>query len=226
MARDIFDSEIRNLQNKLLDLGLTVEQSIIKAIDILRRKDPDAARQLIEADLEINRERYAIESDILVVIARRQPMALDLRVLASILEIATELERIADYSKGIAKLTIRLRSQPLIKPLIDIPRMAEKAASMLRRSLVAFTTSDVDAAHKIASEDSEVDALYQQIYRELITYIICDPRNIEGASHLTWVAHNLERAADRVVNICERVVFMVTGELIEFDDPKSFEERG
>lgn len=226
MARDIFDNEIRNLQNKLLDLGLTVEQSIIKAIDILRRKDPDAARQLIEADLEINRERYAIESDILVVIARRQPMALDLRVLASILEIATELERIADYSKGIAKLTIRLRSQPLIKPLIDIPRMAEKAASMLRRSLVAFTTSDVDAAHKIASEDSEVDALYQQIYRELITYIICDPRNIEGASHLTWVAHNLERAADRVVNICERVVFMVTGELIEFDDPKSFEERG
>ncbi len=145
-------------------------------------------------------------------------MAKDLRTLAAILEIASELERIADYSKGIAKISVQLGSKPLIKPLVDLPRMAALASDMLHRALLSFVDRDVETARSIPAEDRQIDDLYDQIYRELMTYVLSDPRNIEGVSHLMWVAHNLERTADRVVNICERVIFTVTGELIEFDD--------
>ncbi len=173
---------------------------------------------MIEADSEINRRRYTIESQTLVLIATQQPMAKDLRTLAAILEIAGELERIADYSKGIAKISIQLRSHPLVKPLVDLPRMAELASDMLHRALLAFVDKDAETARAIPAEDQRIDNLYDQVYRELMTYVLADPRHIDGASHLIWVAHNLERAADRAVNICERVIFMVTGELIEFED--------
>ncbi|MFZ2445762.1 MAG: phosphate signaling complex protein PhoU [Syntrophobacteraceae bacterium] len=217
MSRESFDRELRHVQEQLIDLGAMVEHAVSQSVEALKNKDADAARQLIAADSEINEKRFAIESETLVLIARQQPMATDLRVLAAVLEIATELERIADYAKGIAKLAIELKDRPYTKPLIDIPKMAEKAADMLHRALIAFMARDVELARAIAAEDSVVDGLYQQIYRELMAYVIADPRNIEGASHLTWVAHNLERTADRVVNICERVIFTVTGELIELD---------
>ncbi len=209
---------MERLQDELIDLGVMVERTIIESVEILKARQIEAARRLIAADSEINRRRHSIESDALVFIARQQPVAKDLRTLAAILEIASELERIADYSKGIAKITVRLGSKPLIKPLVDIPRMAALASDMLHRALLSFVDRDVDTARAIPAEDREIDDLYDQIYRELMTYVLSDPRNIEGVSYLMWVAHDLERTADRVVNICERVIFTVTGELIEFDD--------
>jgi phosphate transport system protein len=218
MFKTPLEKELGRLQDELIDLGVMVERSITDAVNILGQGRIEEAKRLIAADSEINRRRYQIEWDALVLIARQQPMAKDLRSLAAILEIAGELERIADYSKGIAKIVIQLGSRPLIKPLIDIPRMAALASDMLHRALLAFVDLDVETARSIPAEDQLIDDLYAQVYRELITYVLADPKNIEGASHLMWVAHNMERAADRVVNICERVIFTVTGELIEFDD--------
>jgi len=144
--------------------------------------------------------------------------------LAAILMLATELERIGDYAKGIARINLMIGEGPLLKPLIDIPRMAEKARTMLHRALDAFIQRDVALARSIPAEDDEVDALYNQVYRELMTFIMANPRNIDQANHLLWVAHNLERAADRVTNICERVIFTVTGKLAEMDvEDKGFE---
>lgn len=216
--RRSFDRELTVLKDNLIELGEMVVHAIRHSVEILRDKDTEAAKKLIAADSVINCRRYAIESETLSLIARQQPMAVDLRMLASVLEIATELERIADYAKGIAKLTINIKDEPFTKPLIDIPLMAEKASGMLHRSLVAFVECNVDMAHEIAREEQEVDALYQRVYRDLMAYVLADPGNIEGASHLTWVAHNLERTADRVVNICERIIFTATGELIELED--------
>jgi phosphate transport system protein len=144
-------------------------------------------------------------------------MARDVRTLAAVLELSTELERIGDYAKGIARINLMIGEGPLIKPLIDIPRMAEKARGMLHRALDAFVRQDAALARAIPAEDDEVDALFNQVYRELMTFIMANPRNIDQVNHLLWAAHNLERAADRVTNICERVIFTVTGEMMEMD---------
>ncbi len=216
--RKALEEKIQHLKNEILLLGSMVEQAMRDAVDALKRRDVDAARRIYAADRDINNKRYAIEQETLITIATQQPMAQDLRVLASILEIAGELERMGDYAKGIAKINIMLGDQPLIKPLIDIPRMMELATSMLRRALTAFVEGDVETALAIPAEDDEVDALYNQVYRELVTYMIQDPRTIDQANYLMWAAHNLERMADRVTNICERTLFVVTGELREFDD--------
>jgi phosphate transport system protein len=217
MARETFERELQRLEDDILVLGSMVEKAILSSVDILKRQDMQAAKVLVAGDRVINEKRFAIEADTLALIAMQQPLASDLRSLAAILEIATELERMGDYAKGIAKITMLIGDKPLIKPLVDVPRMAEKGMSMLHRALDAFVRRDVDLARAIPLEDSEVDALYNQVYRELLTYIISDARNIDQATHLLWVAHNLERAADRVSNICERVVFTVTGEMSEMD---------
>jgi phosphate transport system protein len=217
MLREVFNRELQRLHDEVLVLGSMVAQALADAVDCLKQRDFDRSRELIANDLKINKKRFAIESDILVLIATQQPMAGDLRTLAAMLEIVTELERIGDYGKGIAKVNLLIGDQPLIKPLVDIPRMMEKTTDMLRRALDAFVRQDVEAARTIPQEDDEVDALYNQVYRELLTYIIADPRNMEQANYLMWVAHNLERAGDRVTNICERVVFTVTGEMQEMD---------
>jgi phosphate transport system protein len=215
MTRTILDRALQRLQQDLLDLGRHVERTILAAVSILKQRDLEGARRLIAADQRLNQARFAVESETLAVIATQQPMAGDLRTLAAILEIATELERMGDYAKGIAKITLKMGTEPFVKPLIDIPRMAEKACDMLQRALEAFVRRDVDLARAIPAEDDAMDALYNQIFRELITYIMADARLIERASYLIWVAHNLERVADRVINICERVVFTVTGEMLE-----------
>jgi len=217
MVRETFERELQRLQDEVLALGSMVEKAIVEAVDILKRRDMERARRLIAGDEAINKRRFAIEADCLVLIATQQPMAGDLRTLAAILEIVTELERMGDYAKGIAKINLLMGEKPLLKPLIDIPRMAEKAQSMLHRALEAFVNRDVELAKAIPLEDDEVDALYNQVYRELLTYIMADPRTIDQATYLLWVAHNLERTADRVTNICERVVFTVTGEMVEMD---------
>ncbi len=218
MPREAFERELQRLQGELLTLGGMVEEAITASVESLRRQDLEAAQRVIDRDRQINEQRFAIERDTLILIATQQPMAGDLRVLAAILEITTELERMGDYAKGIAKICLMIGKEPLLKPLIDIPRMAEKARDMLHRALDAFMRRDVEEARAIPKEDDEVDALYQQIYRELITYILADPHNIEQANYLLWAAHNLERTADRVTNICERVVFTVTGEMMEMNE--------
>ncbi len=218
MPRNAFDRELKDLEQRLQELGRMVEEALVEAVDALKHRDLEKASRIIDADRSVNERRYAIEQETFVVIATQQPMAVDLRTLAAVLEIATELERIGDYAKGIAKITIKMGTEPFVKPLIDIPRMAEKARNMLHRALQAFFGRDTELARAIPMEDDEMDALYDQIFRELTTYIITEPRLVDRASYLIWVAHNLERAADRVVNICERVIFMVTGEVVEFDD--------
>src|SRR5258708_4596152 len=218
MIRKTFDMEIKQAKDDVLVLGSMVEQAILKSVEALKQRDAKASEQILESDRVINKMRFKLESQLMVLIATQQPMAHDLRLLASILEIISELERMGDYAKGIANINLRMAAQPLLKPLIDIPRMAEKRVDILHRALTAFVNEDIETARTIPIEDDEVDALYLQVYRELMTYVIGDARTIERANWLLWVAHNLERVADRVTNICERTVFIVTGELTEIND--------
>jgi phosphate transport system protein len=218
MARQTFDQELQRLEEEVMALGSMVEEALVRSVETLRRKDLTGSQQLIAADREINRRRFAIEADVLALIAMQQPMARDMRLLAAILEIAGELERMGDYAKGIARINLMIGQEPFIKPLIDLPAMAAKTRDMLHQALQAFAQRDVELARAIPRGDDEVDALYDQVYRELITYILQSPRVTEQANHLMWAAHNLERAADRVTNLCERVVYMVTGELVELSN--------
>ena len=215
MIRKTFESEIQQVKDEVLLLGSMVEHAIIGSVEALKKRDLKAAERIISQDREINMKRFAIENQLMVLIATQQPMAHDLRFLASTMEIISELERMGDYAKGIANINIRMGEEALLKPLIDIPRMAQKGADMLHRSLTAFVNEDVEVANSIPIEDDEVDALYNQIYRELMLIIIQEPKSIERANWLLWVAHNLERVADRVTNICERTVFIATGEMNE-----------
>lgn len=215
MPRETFEAEIQQVKDNVLVLGSMVEQALLDAVEALRKRDIKAAEKVFAEDKAINKKRFEIESQLMILIATQQPMARDLRLLASTLEIVSELERMGDYAKGIANINIRMGDTPLLKPLIDVPRMAEKGVDMLHRALTAFVNSDVETARTIPVEDDEVDALYNQVYRELMTFVIQDPKTIERANWLLWVAHNLERFADRVTNICERTIFIVTGELGE-----------
>ncbi len=215
--RETLDRQIRELQDEILVLGSMVEQATIEAVDSMKRRDLDASQRIYLQDTEINKKRFEIENEIITVIATQQPMATDLRVLAAMLELITELERMGDYAKGIAKINILMGSEQLLKPLIDLPRMAEITVNMLHKSLSAFVTLDIDEAKKIPHMDDEVDALYNQVNRELVTFMISDPSTIDRANHLMWAAHNLERMADRVINICERTIYVATGEMAELD---------
>jgi phosphate transport system protein len=221
MPREIFDQELQRLQDEVLALGSIVEEALIRSVDTIKRKDFAESKGIIAGDHVINERRFAIEADALALIATQQPMAGDVRLLAAILEIITELERIGDYAKGIARINLMIGEEPLIKPLIDLPVMAEKARYMLRGALEAFVHRDVARARAIPKMDDEIDDLYNQVYRELLTYIMQDPSIIEQANYLLWVAHNLERTADRTINLCERVVFTVTGEMDELNSDES-----
>ena len=215
MVRKTFEAEIQQVKDDVLILGSMVEKALLDSVDALRKRDIKEAERLFEEDKEINKKRFEIENHLMILIATQQPMAHDLRLLASTMEIISELERMGDYAKGISNINLRMGDTQLLKPLIDVPRMAQKGVDMLHRSLTAFVNEDVETANKIPVEDDEVDALYNQIYRELMTYVIADPKTIERANWLLWVAHNLERFADRVTNICERTIFIATGELTE-----------
>ncbi len=215
MLRKTFENEIQQVKDDVLVLGSMVEQAIVDSVDALKKRDIKASEKIFAQDREINAKRFEIENKLMVLIATQQPMARDLRILASTLEIISELERMGDYAKGIANINIRMGDAPLLKPLIDVPRMANKGVDMLHRALTAFINEDVETAKSIPVEDDEVDALYNQVYRELMTFVIADPKTIERANWLLWVAHNLERFADRVTNICERTIFIATGEMAE-----------
>ena len=222
MIRKTFESEIQQVKDEVLLLGSMVEHAIMGSVEALKKRDLAAAEKIIAEDKEINKKRFAIENQLMILIATQQPMAHDLRLLASTMEIISELERMGDYAKGIANINLRMGEEALLKPLIDIPRMAQIGTSMLHRSLSAFINEDVEVAKSIPVEDDEVDALYNQIYRELMLIIIQDPKSIERANWLLWVPHNLERVADRVTNICERTIFIATG---SFDEIKSSDDE-
>lgn len=218
MAREKFEHDLKRLQEEILALGLMAENAVLESVEALRIQDLARARALIEADKPINEKRFALENEALTLIATQQPMASDLRALAAVLELASELERIADYAKGIANIALMIGTDPLIKPLLDIPLMAKKACAMLHASLQAYVSQDVKLACQLPDKDAEVDALYEKVYRDLVALIIADQRVLDQAMRLTWVAHNLERVADRVGNICERVIFSITGRIEELTD--------
>lgn len=215
--RENFDRQLQQVLDDVLVMGSMVEQAVRGAVEALKQRDFDASRRIYAEDQKINEKHYQIENDCITIIATQQPMARDLRLLAAVLEIITELERIGDYAKGIARINVLLGEKPLIKPLVDIPRMAEIGLNMLHRALSAFIARDAETARQIPAEDDLVDDLYNQVYRELLTYMMADPTTIDRANYLIWAAHNLERLGDRVTNICERIVYVVTGEMLEFD---------
>lgn len=220
MARETFERALRNELDQVLVLGSMVEQAIQQSVEALRRHDQIAAREIYEADIHINEKRYSLEQHCISLIATQQPMARDVRFLAAILEIITELERIGDYAKGICKIIFLLKDEVEDPPVYyDLERMANLGLGMLSRALDAFLNSDVNKARAIAAEDDRVDRLYNHIYLELIKAMMTDKTTINRANHLMWAAHNLERMADRVTNICERIVYAATGEVKELDVP-------
>ncbi len=215
MPRNEFGRDLRFLQEELLAVGSMVEKAIANAVDGLKRRDLDLCRQVVQDDSIIDARRYDIEERCVNLIAKQQPMATDLRTIIAILQIVGELERMGDYASGIAKISLAMGNEPPLKPLIDIPRMADKASQMLRRSLDSLVNRDIVAAAGVRADDDEVDALYDQIYRELLTFMLEDPRTITRATYLLWVAHDLERIADRATNIAKRVIYLVTGQHVE-----------
>jgi phosphate transport system protein len=216
--RDSFDRSQQRLLDQVLILGSMAEQAVQNSVEALRRRDLNAAQQIYAGDIRLNEKRYAIETDTITLIATQQPMARDVRFLAAILEIITELERIGDYAKGISKINLLLSDEP-VDPAIqaDLQRMADLGLGMLRRALDAFVSQDAATARQIPAEDDQVDALYNHIYRNLMDEMRRTPDVIDRANHLMWAAHNLERMADRVTNICERIVYVSTGQMKELD---------
>jgi phosphate transport system protein len=213
MTRERFRKHIRGLENEMMDMGCMVAGAVGRAVQTLKERDIVTAEKIVSDDVLINQKRWETEEKCINLIALQQPVASDLREIIAILNIITDLERIGDYAEGIAKIVIMLGKEPLAKPLADIPKMADKGIDMLNRSLQAFIERDSDLAAKICDEDDEVDKLYEKTYHELLSCMIKKPDTITNATCLIWAAPNFERIADRVTNICERTVFLVTGSM-------------
>lgn len=213
MPREDFDQQLSFLEQEVGALAQVVEESIHRAVDALKTRDLEGSRQVVLDDDYIDRKRFEIENQCTNLIATQQPMARDLRTIIALLHITVELERMGDYAEGIGKISLAMGEAPPLKPLIDIPRMADKATEMLRDSIDSLLTRDVDKAKQVWRTDDDVDALYDQVYRELLLFMIQDPDTIQRATYLLWVSHDLERIADRATNIAERVIFLVTGKL-------------
>jgi len=218
--REVYQKKLNEIQDDILFMGSMVEKAILRSMESLKKRNLELAQQIIDDDQKINKKRFEIEEKCIELIATQQPMAGDLRIIISVLNVISELERIGDHAEGIAKITLLIGNEPPLKPLIDLPRMAEKTADMLHRSMDAFIHHDAETARKIAMEDDEIDNIYDQVFRELLTFMAEDPHTITRATRLIWVGHNLERSADRVTNICERIVFVVTGKMEEIGASK------
>jgi phosphate transport system protein len=214
-TRGTLERELERARSDILRMGSLVENAVERSVESLKNRDPDLAQQVINDDEVINQLRYTIEEECLELIATQQPAAGDLRMVIAAMHIAVEMERMADHAEGNAEITQRIYQEPPLKPLIDLPVMARIAREMIHAALDAFLAHDAEAAQQVARRDDELDDLYQQIFRELLTYMLEDPRTITRATHLLWAAHNLERIGDRVTNVCERVIFMTTGKLEE-----------
>ena len=217
MVRTNIENRLDEIQDEVLALASMVEKAITHAIDALRERDLEASMAVVAFDDVIDEKRFAIEESCVDLLATQQPAAGDLRWVIALLHIAVELERMGDYAEGIGKISLMMGDEPPLKPLIDIPRMAEMSISMLHRSIDALVTRDIDLARKVCEADDEVDALHEQIYNELLLFMIKDPRSIQRATYLLWVTHDLERTADRATNVAERVIYMVTGKMLDLN---------
>ena len=213
--RDTFHKLLREDKDEVLVMGNMVEKALGHSVEALKKRDLNLAHQIIADDIKINEKRFDIEKKSIELIATYQPAVSDLNAIVAILNIITELERIGDYASGIAKIVIMIGDEPPLKPLIDIPRMSDITIEMIHNSLKSFIENDSKGAIQVIAMDEVVDSIYDQIFRELLTFMMTDPKTINRATRLIWVAHNLERSADRVTNICERVVFVVTGKMEE-----------
>jgi phosphate transport system protein len=217
MTRSEFHQQLATLRGDVVAMGSMVDKAIARATAALVDRDVEVARVVVAEDEALNAQRWRIEDAAVHLIAMQAPMAGDLRSIVAALHISTDLERMGDHAAGIAKLAIVIAAEPPVKPLVDLPRMADLVRAMLDDSIAAYLAADAAAARAIAERDDAVDALYDQIYRELLTYMLADPGTITRATHLLWVAHNYERLADRVTNICERVIFVATGQIEEIN---------
>jgi phosphate transport system protein len=218
MTREVLDNKIRGLKEDVVILGSMVKNAILESVEALRTRDLGKSQGLYAGDAHINQKRFEIENDCLIVIATQQPMASDLRILSSIIEVVTELERMGDYAKGIARINLMIGEKELVKPLIDLPKMAMIATDMLDGAIQAFVSEDAETAYQIPDDDDEVDQLFNKVNRDLVTLMVENRANVEQANHLQWAAHNIERLADRVTNICERTIFVATGEINELEE--------
>jgi phosphate transport system protein len=214
-TRAILDEQLGLINDELQRLAAMVDAAIEQSMDSLRNRDIPLAESVIKADEQINALRYQIEENCIRIVATQQPAASDLRQIMAAMIIASEIERMGDHAEGVARIVVRMGDEPLLKPLIDLPRMAQAARDMLSSAIIAFQTKNVELAKDIAGRDVFVDDLYKQIFRELITYIIEDPQTVTRALFLLFAAHNIERIADRVTNLAERTVFVASGELRE-----------
>jgi phosphate transport system protein len=212
--------QISGLKDELTSMGAMVRKALGDSIEALKNRNLTIARRIMADDAKINERRYEIENQCIDLIAENRISKVDLRGLVGIMNIIIELERIGDYAEGIAKIVILIGDEPPLKPLIDIPRMMEITVEMVDISLKSFISGDMESANKVISMDNTVDSLYDQIFRELLTFMMVDPKTISRATRLIWVAHNLERAADRATNISERVIYTVTGKIDESESSR------
>ena len=215
MLRLDLDRQLGQLQQEVVSLAEIVDKATMRAVDALKRRDLVESQQVVQGDDYIDQKRYEIEDRCIDLIATQQPMARDLRAIIALLHITTELERMGDYAEGISKISLLMGDEAPLKPLIDIPRMADKATLMLRNSIDSLVSRDVVKANQVLQDDDEVDDLYDQVYRELLFFMLQDPQTIQRATYLLWAAHDLERIADRATNIAERVIYLVTGKMVE-----------
>ena len=215
MLRIDLDRQLGQLQQEVISLAEIVDKATMRSVEALKQRDLTESQQLVQEDDYIDQKRYEIEDRCIDLIATQQPIAGDLRAIIALLHITVELERIGDYAEGIAKISLLMGDEPPLKPLIDIPRMAEKATTMLRNSMDSLVSRDTIKANQVLKDDDEVDQLYDQVYRELLVFMLQNPQTIQRATYLLWAAHDLERIADRATNIAERVIFLVTGKVVE-----------
>ncbi|MBC7341986.1 MAG: phosphate signaling complex protein PhoU [Clostridia bacterium] len=217
-AREGFQNSLVELQKDILRMGSLVEEAIARAVEALKKQDMALANSVIESDRVIDDLELEIEDKCMKLIATQQPMAKDLRRISAAFKMVTDLEKMGDHASDIAKATRRIGNQPLIKPLIDIPRMAELSQKMVKDSLDAYVNENPELAYAVAQDDDMVDHLHSQVFRELLTYMMEDPRTINQATYLLFISHYLERIADHATNIGERVIYLVTGERKELND--------
>jgi len=220
MLRADLDRQLNQLQQEVTSLAGIVDKATLRAIDALKTRDLGESRQVIKEDDYIDQKRYEIEERCVDLIATQQPMAGDLRNIIALMHISVELERMGDYAEGISKISLLMGPNPPLKPLIDIPKMSDQATLMLRNSIDALESRDVIKANQVLLDDDEVDALYNRVYRDLLVFMTEDPNTIERATYLLWIAHDLERIADRATNIAERVIYLVTGKIVNSDSPR------
>tara|TARA_B100000745_G_C20115331_1_gene381820 strand:+ start:444 stop:1115 length:672 start_codon:yes stop_codon:yes gene_type:complete len=220
MLRADLDRQLNQLQQEVTSLAGIVEKATLRAIDALKTRDLAESRQVIKEDDYIDQKRYEVEERCVDLIATQQPMAGDLRNIIALMHISVELERMGDYAEGISKISLLMGPNPPLKPLIDIPKMSDRATLMLRNSIDALVSRDVIKANQVLKDDDEVDALYDLVYRDLLVFMTEDPNTIERATYLLWIAHDLERIADRATNIAERVIYLVTGKIVNSDSPR------